>query len=135
MDATKKTILKPKHDIADHELKAIRKDKNSTTKNRLGNKSLKSGKANEKMKKDLECILPYLASLPDKLLHEPAISLASAVLSKAIARKHKQEVLYKSTNSENFIPTSARINFKLGATNNIVAYKKSKNLTPRRPKK
>ena len=39
MDAAKKTILKSKHDIADHEMKTIQKDKNLTNKNRLGNKT------------------------------------------------------------------------------------------------
>ena len=126
MDATgKKNKLQSESGYADHKLKFLRKEKHSSNQNRIGNKNLKSEIANEKFKKDLKCINPYLALLLNKRLHNLASSLASTVLTKSIICKHKQEVLRKSTKSENHILTSARINFKLGASPYICNTKKA----------
>ena len=129
MDATgKNNNLQSERGYADHKVKLLRKEKHASNQNRLGSKNLNSEKANNKLKKYIKCIYPYIASLPDHLLHEPGSSLASAVLTKAIICKHKQEVLRKSSESENHIPTSARINFKLWASQNIINFNTFKEL-------
>ena len=49
----------------------------------------------------------------------PAKHLASTILSFAIGRKHHTEVFKKTKGNPNFIPSSARIKFKLGGTKAI----------------
>ena len=91
-------------------------------------KDSKSFFAVEKHNLRINCINPYLVSLPEKLLITPAKSLASSILSTAIERKHHKEVLKKSQLSPNSILSSTGIKFELGGTKSIINNPKFKEL-------
>ena len=84
-----------------HKMKALRKDKYDLKKDRQNSK-------NSKLHGYIDCINPYLESLPDPLLLSPAKEFALKILSTAIERKHHHEVLTNSSDNPSIIPNSAR---------------------------
>ena len=112
MDATGKNLNPPLRNVAGCKIKNLRKDKHDLQKDRQNVK-------NSKLLKHILCVEPYLESLPDKLLHNPAKDFAMNILSTAIERKHHLEILNKSTENPSTIPNSALFKFTLGGSKNI----------------
>ena len=87
MDATdKKQKANSKNGHAGRKIEQLRKDKRDSNQGRQNSKNSKKVNISDKHKRRLECVNPYLTSLPDQLLHEPAKNFASTILTKAIER-------------------------------------------------
>ena len=66
-----------------------------------------------KVDKRLECILPYLETLPDKVFGPMIMESASLILSSSIHLKHGKEKFLRQEENPYRIPRSAALNFKL----------------------
>ena len=105
-------------------LKKTRHDKHESNQGRVRNSyhdehgNLKNSTAYEGHELRLKFLLPFLESLPDQKLHQPAKDLASVVLTTSIARRQRKESLLLNTESEK-IPASARYKFKLTPSDKV----------------
>ena len=122
MNATGNKKRPSDNEIAVRKSKLIRKDKWNSNQNRINcpQDNSKQAHAKKEHEKILDSIQPYLASLPDAQLRNPATSIASVVLSKAIERKARHESLSKNRDNPNFVPKpAAKFNFTLTSSKNI----------------
>ena len=93
MDTAGKTNNHSSNGTADRKSKFLCKENHDYNLESMNRTDFKSVIALEKHNLHINCINPYLAFLPDKLLIISAKSVASSILSTAIARKNHIEVL------------------------------------------